>query len=229
MLLNNTWIFCCGMYRSGSTLQYQLTSTLVELLNAGVRSRYLPENEFPILKKEYENVKGYIVFKAHFITPPMAALLDAGKGLSVGIFRDIRDVAVSMMKMWDLSFEDLITQKKLEEAVDGLDEWSRHSGHMVSKYENLIESPIKEIFKIASHLNLTCSEDLAREIADDLTLEKNIKRVGDIAKQKADSGIEGAYWDSHFLLHSNHIISGTSGEWREALTKEQIRIYILIT
>ena len=111
MQTKNIWVFCCGMFRSGSTLQYQLTSTLVEMLNAGVRSRYLPENEFQLLIKEYENVRGYIVFKAHFITPPMAALIDAGKGLSVGIFRDIRNVAVSMMKMWNLSFDDLITQK----------------------------------------------------------------------------------------------------------------------
>lgn len=219
---NNIWVFCCGMFRSGSTLQYQMTSTLVEKLNAGVRSRYLSENEFPLLIKEYENASGYIVLKAHLITPPMAALLGAGKGLSIGIFRDIRDVAVSMMKMWNLSFDDLITQKKLEEAIASLDAWSQHPGHMVSKYEILLKNPIDEIKRIASHLNLSCSKTLAREIADDLTLEKNIKRVGNIAKQKADAGVEGAYWDPHSLLHYNHIFSGVHGAWKEELTKDQV-------
>ena len=93
---------------------------------------------------------------------------------------------------------------------------------MVSKYENLLKNPIDEINRIVSHLNLKCSEGLAREIVDDLTLEKNLKRVGNIAKQKADAGVEGAYWDPHSLLHYNHIFSGVFGAWKEELTKDQV-------
>ena len=221
---NTVWIFCCGMFRSGSTLQYGLASALVEKLGAGVRSRLLSKNDFSTLENAYKNFEGYIVLKAHFITPAMATLLDAGNAVSIGIYRDIRDVAVSMMRMWGLSFEELIIQQKLEEAINGLDEWSQHSGHMVSRYEDLLENPNQEINRIASHLNLVCTEELALEIVDDHSIEKNKKRIEEIAKQKEKFGIEGAYWDPHFLLHSNHIFSGGSGAWKEELTKEQVKL-----
>jgi len=74
--ISNFWVFSCGMFRSGSTLQYQLISGLVEKLAFGMRSKYLSESEFPQLLTEYKNTKGFTVLKAHFITDPMRKLLN---------------------------------------------------------------------------------------------------------------------------------------------------------
>ncbi len=222
--INNYWVFSCGMFRSGSTLQYQLISELVEKSALGVRSKYLTESEFPRLLNEYKNTEGFTILKVHYITPPMQMLLDNRKAISIGCFRDIRDVAVSMMKMWNLGFNDLIEQKRLEHAIEYLDQWSQCPGHMVSKYEEMIINPINEILRIAAHLNIHCEEKAAKEIAEEYSLKKQMARVEIVARRKSELGIEEAYWDPLTLLHSNHINSGSVEGWKNFLLKEQVEL-----
>ena len=67
------WIFCGGMPRSGSTLQFQLTAHLVELAGLGMRVDWVRAAEFPKLREKYAARGGWKVLKTHACTPAMQA------------------------------------------------------------------------------------------------------------------------------------------------------------
>ena len=62
------WIFCCGMRRSGSTLQYQLTARIVEEEGIGKRVEWVKPADFPVLREKYKDYEGLKVFKSHIYT-----------------------------------------------------------------------------------------------------------------------------------------------------------------
>jgi len=123
-----------------------------------------------------------------------------------------------------MSFDDLMAQKRLEQAIEGLDQWSQCPGHMVSRYEDMILKPSEEIMRISSHLSINCKANIAQEIAEEYSLKKQIERVKTVAMRKSLLGVQGTYWDEHTLLHDNHINSGSMGMWKTELTKEQVTI-----
>jgi len=218
------WVFCCGMVRSGSTLQYQLAAGLVEMCGCGVRSRYLPENNFSDLLTEYKDVSGMIVVKAHLLTRLMENLLMQGKAMSIGCHRDIRDVAVSIMRKWDVTFDDLIASRWLDRAIGMLESWSVLPAHLLSRYEDMRDNPACEVLRIASHLSIDCSKTLALDLANSLSMEQQKKRILNIAQKKNSLNIKGDYWDEASLLHHNHLFSGRSGEWKKILTHQQVAL-----
>jgi len=218
------WVFCCGMIRSGSTLQYQLAAGLVEVCGTGRRSRYVSENRFAELLTEYKEISGLIVVKAHLLTPAMEDLLIDRRALSIGCYRDIRDVAVSIMRKWNVTFEELVANRWLDRAIEMLESWSLHPRHLLSKYEDVRDNPAREVLRIASHLSIDCSDRLAVDLADAFSIEQQRRRVQIIAEKKASLNIEGDYWDKESLLHHNHLFSGGSGDWKNMLTQQQVKI-----
>src|SRR5438132_1477367 len=101
------WIFCGGMKRSASTLQYQLASALVEQAGTGTRSTWVPSSEFPCLRERYADLGSWKVFKSHDCTPEIAREMTDHGSLGLYIYRDLRDVIASQMQMSRVSFDRL--------------------------------------------------------------------------------------------------------------------------
>ena len=78
------WLFCCGMQRSGSTVQFQITTDLVETAGLGQRVNWVRPKNFPALQEKYNDRKEWLVFKNHTLTPAMAA--EFTRGNAKGIF-----------------------------------------------------------------------------------------------------------------------------------------------
>ena len=215
------WIFCCGMIRSGSTLQYQIVSELVENCRAGRRIEDVPENEFGRLLTSYREEQALKVFKAHICTEEIQKLFEARQAKGVYSFRDIRDVAVSAIKKFEMPFEELIEKKWLDQAIADYRLWTRLPNIMVSRYERMIDDLPNEVLRLAAHVGLNVSLKEAEDIASLFSLEKQVERIKKIAIAHKE---KGHLYDPHSLLHYNHINSGESGSWKKQLTSEQIRV-----
>lgn len=196
---------------------------LVETLNAGTHTRYLPATDFPILFKEYQNQPGYLVLKNHQLTEPARQLLQKQQALSLGIHRDLRDVAVSIMNKWQISFDEMMAQGFLENAIEMSAAWALLPGHLEMRYDDLVQNPAQEIIKIAHHLQLDHHAADIETIIAEHSLEKQQKKVQQIQQEKIKNHIQGDYWDEDLLLHHNHITTGKSGAWRTVFSNAQIQ------
>ena len=141
------WIFCCGMRRSGSTLQYQITAHLVESAGRGNRVDWVKPSEFPELARQNANVEGWKVFKNHVCTKAMAEEFHRQNALGVYCYRDPRDVVVSSLQKWNFSFDDLWRSGLLQKDLENYKKWTRLPGVLVSKYEEMIRDLPTEVLK----------------------------------------------------------------------------------
>ncbi len=83
-VLNNSlrtgWVFCGGMNRSGSTLQYLLASELIERSGLGKRAPYVDPSEHPhelACKPSF----GLSTFKSHIVTQEVARHCEQGNAV----------------------------------------------------------------------------------------------------------------------------------------------------
>ena len=116
------WVFCCGMRRSGSTLQYQLTARIAEEEAVGKRVEWVEPADFPVLRERYKDYNGLKVFKSHIYTPEMGEEFEKKNALGVYIYRDIRDAFVSQYTKNNIGFHTMWLQNFLEIAIEISDE-----------------------------------------------------------------------------------------------------------
>jgi len=118
------WIFCGGMPRSGSTLQFHLTAHLVEHAGRGTRVEWVRPEEFPCLRDKYAEHDGWKVFKTHVCTAEVQAEFEALNAKGVYVFRDVRDVVVSRMRKGGQTFDRLWEGKFLDRLLTSFDRWT---------------------------------------------------------------------------------------------------------
>ena len=217
------WIFCAGMMRSGSTLQYQLAAELVERRGLGRRLGYAAEADFPRVRRAADaGTSGCKVFKAHTCTAEMQSLFGEGRACALYIFRDLRDVALSLMRKYTFTFEDLLAARWLDQVVADGEEWTRLPGVLVSCYEKTVGDLREEVERIAAHLGIAISPAACLELAAAHDLERQREHVRKIQRRKAAEDPQGAlFFDERTLLHHDHIRSGAVGEWRRVFTLAQ--------
>lgn len=218
------WIFCCGMRRSGSTLQYQLTARIVEEEGIGRRVEWVKPSDFPILREKYKDYDGLKVFKSHIYTPEMGEEFFKKNALGVYIYRDIRDAFVSQFTKNNISFHTMWLQNFLESAVENYDKWTDLPGVLVSRYEQVIADLSIEVKRIATHIGLDYDENKCRKIADDYTLERQKERIATFSQKDNLQEHRKKRFDSKELLHPNHILSGKEERWRAELKPWQIAL-----
>lgn len=218
-----TWVFCAGMIRSGSTLQFQLTSTIVERATIGSRVKYAPESEFENIKKEFpDSERELMVFKVHVCTPTLAQECLDERARVIYSYRDIRDVAVSAIRKFGMSFDQLIETKWLDQAIADYYRWTALPSISVSRYEEVYNNVIGEAKKINAYLGFPLQPLVVEEVAADYTIEKQKLRIEQI-RVRHGSHISGGeiVFDPTELLHHNHIHAGEIGGWRRFLSPEQ--------
>jgi|Deesub1362A_J573_1020465.scaffolds.fasta_scaffold00077_10 hypothetical protein len=210
------------MWRSGSTVQYQITAQLVEDAGKGKRVGWVEPDRFPEIREKYADYDGWKVFKAHVCTDAMISEFERQNAMGVYIFRDIRDVFVSTMNKNSTMFQQEWNGGLLERCLDNYWKWTSLPRVMVSKYEEVIRDLPGEVERIAVHLGIPLDRKKCEQIASEYTIQKQWERIKRAKGKLTQGQVKGEVFDPHSLLHTNHINSGEIGKWKSQLSKEQV-------
>jgi hypothetical protein len=209
------------MMRSGSTLQYQLAVAIVEKKGLGSGLGEVRNSNCQDLIKANSNNQIQVVKVHKFIHLQGAKEAVAqGQATCIYIYRDIRDVTVSLMKMRKWNFDRLIFgSKEIQQCLKDFDLWTSIPGIYISNYENMMQDIKGEVARIAQHLKIDLSPEEIEEIAQNHSLEKQKNRI---KTWKSSSDKDSETYEQKTLLHYNHINSGKSQQWCDALNQLQI-------
>lgn len=215
------WIFCGGMRRSGSTLQFQLAAHLVEEAGRGRRIAKAEPEDFPRLREEHASTPDWKVFKTHICTPEMAAEFQAGNASGVYVFRDVRDVMVSRINRTETTFE-ATWRGTIDSALENFQRWTSLEPVLVSRYEEMVADVAREVRRIARHLDIPTSREHSEAVAAQYTPERQRERIREAEEHgRVEQSLRVPY-DPVSHLHVNHIRSGQSGQWSTALSRAQL-------
>lgn len=217
------WVFCGGMFRSGSTVHYQIVSHLVEAAGRGRRVSWHAPDAFGRVRRTAGADGGIAVFKAHGLTPEMREEVESNGALVITSHRDIRDVVVSAMRKNGWSFRRIWREDRPRYWTRRFEEWASLPGAMVSRYETLVEDLVGETRRIAAHLAIPLGEEEAAVIADTYAIDRQRERAEAVRRRREATGA-AVKFDPHSLLHHNHIASGGSGDYRSVLSPAEIRV-----
>ena len=212
--MSGQYIVCCGMSRSAGTAQYQMVKALVERhdLGRGVG--------FGIHFDPDKRTKETLVVKVERAMPKWMRAVEQNRAIALGIYRDPRDVAASLMEfrarqseLWpraedrDGTFGDILVD--LCDAVAWWKAWEPLCSYMVP-YEMAVMNWPREIVQMAGVLGIETTGSEAMEIAAEWCVYRNAQRC-DEQVQWIDSG--------NTMLTRAHVgrRMGTIGRWRDEL------------
>lgn len=220
------WVFCGGMQRSGSTLQFQVTARLVEEAGLGKRVEWVKPERFPALRDRYASYPRWKVFKNHHCTEEMRSEFERGNALAVYVFRDLRDVCVSAMKKYSMSFDQLWDSGFLDHCLDQFARWTSLPRVLVSRYEEMITDLPGEVERIAEHLGIALGRARCEEIARDHAVERQLDRIEEAKRRgRLQQGFaNGPLYDPETMLHTNHFTGGEIGAWSTVLSTEDVAL-----
>ena len=214
-------IVCCGMPRSGSTLQYQIACELVERAGLGVRPGVWPT---PITPGMWGGSRPVHVAKVHDPDPRLdnAGGYDPRFTRFVYAYRDVRDAIASHLQKITDAGEPGIPADELGAVVRArmLEPWAYFTlmqGTLVSRYETMIGDVAGEVRRIADHCEIETDDETIQSIADGLDLSAQRRYIA-----SRSWGSDEA-WDARTLLHRNHVRDGRIGKFREVLSPAQLR------
>jgi hypothetical protein len=244
--------------RSGSTLQYNLVQALLKSKKSsgeGFVSIYSWRKKRRQIYSWVEDDK-YHVIKTHDILPFSEEYLHENreKIIFFYIYRDIRDVAVSLGRKLNQEVDSLLSLLDSQLKVfNYLTKKSREdkSEIFIQKYELLTCDILGGVSEISNFLNLSIEDFEVARIAQEWTIENVRKeKIGLITTDKVKGKstkkffrtLVDSIFYSHFkankkistssrvdpknLLHSDHISSerGRTNQWKEKLSRRQADI-----
>ena len=226
-------MFCCGMFRSASTLQFQITAQLVQESGRGIQVGWIDAKRFGEVRSRYADEADYKdvykVIKVHLCPAAIQAEFRSGNALGIYIHRDIRDVYASMMKQRQKSFDFLWNEGFLEDCLESYQIWTQLPHVLISEYVQVMADLPREVDRIARHLQIKIPPDRARSIAAAHTLDAQQQRIQAFRQQLLQQQLDPNdhreivdYHDEATLLHMNHIDSAKIDRWKDDLTLEQI-------
>ena len=219
---SKTLVLCCGMIRSASTLQYQVVAELVERNGIGGRAGFADQQSVSAVLHDAGRIPGLAIIKVHEVLPELDRLIQQGRAHLFYTFRDLRAVALSIMRKWNVPFAHVIARKGwLETAVQSSVRWFAVPEVCVSRYEDMVLALPGEIAKWASALGLNISSGQAEELAGEFSIARQKERVETIRIEKPSDA--GDYIDAKSLLHHDHILDGSFDSWKTELEQWQIR------
>ena len=224
------FVICGGMYRSGSTWQYNIASHLVEQHRGGSRLGFLNAVEFIAevpSEAPSEPDSPWQVMKTHDRHDCFARLVATEQALVVYSYRDLRDVTYSLISKLRLTFEEVLFRDRLLDSAMANDEfWSSQPHALCQEYGRITSSPVVCIEEIANHLGIRIGRDEAEFLAREYSLEANRRRAdrlrGDLIAQgiNLDDPLNALLHEPCTLLHWNHV-RGHDCSWRELATPFQ--------
>ncbi|MBD2091547.1 sulfotransferase domain-containing protein [Microcoleus sp. FACHB-1515] len=222
------WVFCCGMFRSASTLQFQITSQLVQESGRGIQVGWIDAKRFAEVRSHYTD-DGYKVIKVHLCPEAIQAEFAAGNALGIYIHRDIRDVYASMMKQRQKSFDFLWNEGFLDTCLESYQTWTQLPNVLISEYAQVMADLPREVDRIAQHLKIDITPDRTCSIAAAHSIAAQKERITQFRQQLLQTPLNPSdhreivdYHDEATLLHMNHIDSAKIDRWKDDLTAEQV-------
>lgn len=215
------WIFCGGMIRSGSTLQYQMASELIERHGLGRRTTYIHPSEHPAVLAGLPPA-GLSTFKTHELTDRVEAHCCAGTGMALYIYRDLRDVVGSLQQKEGRRLEGDGLVALVERLLDVDKQWRALPQVFVSRYEDVLRDPEREILGLAGFLGIPCTVAAAAELAAALSYEEQEKGINSASRDELVEVNPTNVYHRDTLLHTNHFQGGIVGRYKADLDEEQV-------
>jgi hypothetical protein len=220
------------MYRAASTWQYNVAGHLVERYRAGKRLGYCSDARLIETVLDAPSAPdSWQVLKAHEPYPILAEMLARGEALALYSYRDLRDVAYSVIHKRASTFEAAIeADGVLIAAIAGFRFWTAQPRTLIQRYEQLVVDPVAGVRAIAAHLEVPLPPGAAGEIAREFSLEKNRQRAREVARQFQSLGMDlsdpanALCCDELSQWHWNHIRDGRVGGWRRAATPRELSV-----
>lgn len=223
------WIFCSGMYCSGSILQYQIIAHLVEEFGLGKRLGWVEPENFSHLYKQYQSQPQTKVIKTDRCTELMLVELQQHRAKGVYIYRNILEVYISRMEQTSKSFQVLWYEGFLEDCLQHHHYWTNLPHILVLEYELMTHNLSQEVQRIAHHLEIELNTHQRDKIAQIFSNKQKVKEI-EIYKNnflsekqflKIDQSIF-AHYDSPTSLHTQPIRLLKKDTKKAKLTLEQI-------
>lgn len=168
-------VCCMGMPRAASTLQYNIAAGLVEKTNSGRRLGFYNVRSLSYFQRRKllhckDDSRLYVI-KSHHALPDEFAQ-DEGSLRTLYSFRDLRSVAQSMKRIFDVSGETLLMRIRI--AV--LEERKISESGLVlnMSFEELTTDLPTSIRKTANFLGIDVGDKLVMQLASDL----DVNRIG---------------------------------------------------
>lgn len=198
------WIICCGAKRSGSTLQYNIASRIVELTNTGIRLEHRTPHEFSELLEIHKNDSQFKVFKSHLLTDDIKHEIVNGRAKALYTFRDVRDVVVSYLNKNWVKRERSDVGQLVRNYLNEYSTWMELKEFLlIRKYEEFYNNLLPEIKIVSKYLGIEINDAQARLIAHELDSE-TLKNHLD--SESVNLVSHGRFkFDRNTLLHKNHI------------------------
>lgn len=219
------WVFCGGMFRSGSTVQYQVAAHVAETAGRGCRLPFAADGDLGAATSSVQaaaQADTLLVCKSHAVSDAIRLQVHGGRGIVLTIHRDIRDVVVSAMSKNSWSFRKIWRSDKLRYWTSRFDEWAALPGALVSRYDDLVADLPREVGRIATHIGCPVGAADSATIAAAYSIDRQRSRTAAVRQQRQIDG-PALKFDPHSLLHHNHIASGATGQYREVLRPAEIR------
>jgi hypothetical protein len=224
-------VICCGMYRACSTWQYEVIAHLVEHHRGGRRLGYVSGAQYGRLSHDDSRAKVekaglWRVLKSHEGDRAFARALSSGRARAVYAYRDVRDVAFSLMHKRKLTFEQLLRQGMTHQVLANDRFWTALPGVLVQRYEHILAEPAPAILALARHIGIELDRAEAERIAALYSQESNRARTAALRRRLHESGLDlssaanAQICDESTLLHWNHMRDADSS-WRSLATAGQ--------
>lgn len=223
-------VICNGMPRSGSTLQYNLAAGALEAAGQIIRVGYLDKLKKPKTLAQLEAMRDseiVYIMKTHDALLEPEFYTDRVKVLFT--HRDKLDIAASLRKKWNKSFDEirreLCKMSALYAQVEAME------GALIQPYKLLYEEMHNGLDQILVHLGIHLTEEDREQILKRNSLESVIRRI-DTHNRKPIVAVLGMFLrrlriDPLTQLHGDHIseTKGRDGDWVNQLDKNELFFY----
>ena len=216
---------CAGMFRSGSTVQYQIVSHLVERYLGGKRLGFVDWGVLDEFRQEAID-RQWRVLKVHAPNDSRIALIPTPGSICFYTYRDIRDVIYSLMHMHNTSFETVVPSL-LSQILASDKYWRSHPTTLVQRYEDTVLETRRMTSEIADFLGIALRTSEVERIGQTYSLSENRRRVRQLNTTLGEPGCDHTPTsrgekDDFSQLHGNHIRDGRAGTWRHEANEEEV-------
>ena len=223
-------LVCCGMIRSGSTLQYNLVRSLVETSGLGCGEGFVSDPSRDHRLRLWCWDKTWHAVKMHRVADWM---LEEQVGSSIRFFythRNLRDVAASAKRKFGMPNASL--WQSIDAAILLQQRLQGRGNVRIQRYADLMGSLSESLREIATFLDLQLSDQVLSDIVASCSLA-NAQRVQSAVCDlmsaqgiKAGDAKKAAIFDQTTLLHHNHISpnQGQDGTWHSDLTASDLQM-----
>ena len=236
---NTFWISSAP--RTGSMWLFNITREILKESGYKVYPKIIPQYDKKMLDIYYkealpdQNDLNKYVFKVHTILKP-----DISRSKILTIIRDPRDICISFKEFMKTDFKSSLEATKSILNFTKIYKHFEKNYLMILKYENIEKKPIDIIIKIGKFINCKVEYNSAEKISKKFSKDnvKNIIKENNnnlnlkIKENKEVSKSEIVYFskdnyrsfDINTGFQTEHISKRNSGDWKKALSSEEIEI-----